>query len=103
MRPYLYYLHTNGDVIGKPIGVLISDPHYFDSPFVVTVWKIDMDNRAEVWSFVLDLAESTAKRSRVKELVDKWKLTPLDYLNYLAITGDHVDFGPDGIQKRRHA
>lgn len=103
MRYYLYYLHTNGDVIGKPVSVLISDPYYFDSPFVVKVWKLNMDSRVDIWTFVLDLVECNAKKDRIKDFVQKWSLTPIDYLHYLALTGVHVDFDKDGIPKRRYA
>lgn len=49
-RPY-YYLHTNGETIRKPAPVVdaAGGPHvYFDSPFVVRWWRLDLPKLSEV-------------------------------------------------------
>ncbi len=43
MRNWYYYLHVNGQLIGKNPIVVESDPEYFNSKFVVKYWKIDME------------------------------------------------------------
>lgn len=84
MKKWYYYLHTNGDLIGKsPLGVEL-DPCYFDSPFVKKVWEIDLESRLDAWNFVLESLSLGAKESRVKELVDKWGMTIEDCLEYMA-------------------
>ena len=37
LKHWYFYLHTNGDVIGKNPACVESDPEYFNSPFVKAV------------------------------------------------------------------
>jgi len=83
MRYWYYYLHENGDIIGKNPVVVDSDSEYFNSPFVKKVWKIDLDNRSNAWMLVLEALALDARLDRVKELVEKWKLTKEDMLEYM--------------------
>jgi len=69
---WYYYLHTNGDLIGKNPIVVTDD--YFDSPFVKEVWEIDTTNRGDAWTLVLEALALGANIDRVKELVNKWNL-----------------------------
>lgn len=78
MSNYYYYLHTNGDLIGKPPLVVESDPLYFESTFVRKVWNIDLSNRSHAWGLVLEALALGANIDRVKELATKWKLDYTD-------------------------
>ena len=84
MKKWYYYLHTNGDLIGKsPFGVEC-DPNYFDSPFVKKVWEIDLENRLDAWNFILEALSLGAGEDKVKELVEKWDMTKEDCLEYIS-------------------
>lgn len=75
MAKHYYYLHSNGDIIGKNPNVVDSDPQYFDSDFVKKVWCIDTEDRSTAWKVVLEGLALGAQDKRVKELADKWGLT----------------------------
>ena len=85
MKPkiWYYYLHTNGDLIGKPSIVVDSDPSYFDSPFVKKVWKIDFTGRKDAWTMILEALALKCRIDRATELVKKWNLTYEDSLEML--------------------
>ena len=68
---WYYYLHTNGDLIGKNPVVVDSDASYFDSDFVKKVWKIDTDKRETLWTMMLEALALGARIGRVKELAEK--------------------------------
>ena len=71
-KTWYYYLHKNGDLIGKNPVVVDSDPEYFDSPFVKKVWKINLSDRADAWGLILEALALGARIDRVKELAAKW-------------------------------
>jgi len=75
MKRYYYYLHTNGDIIGKNPFVVESDPLYFNSPFVKRVWCIDTSKREDAWKIALEGLALGANENRIKELSIKWGLT----------------------------
>ena len=79
-----YYLHVNGNLIGKNPAVVDSDPHYFDGPFVVRHWCIETKNRAEAWNMILEALALGGKATvgRVRELCTKWKLTKADSFEF---------------------
>ena len=81
---YYYYLHTNGDLIGKPPIVVDSDSSYFDSPFVKKFWCLDLTDRKDAWLMILEALYLGASITRVKELADKWNMTIDDTINFLA-------------------
>jgi hypothetical protein len=78
MSRHYYYLHTNGDLIGKPPIVVDSDPSYFDSPFVKKVWEIDTEERMTCWTLILEALASGARVGRVRELTKKWNCDKAD-------------------------
>jgi hypothetical protein len=80
---WYYYLHTNGDIIGKNPIVVDSDPLYFDSDFVKYVWLIDSENRDDAWDLVVTALAKGAQVGRVRELVSQWGLTKDDLGNYI--------------------
>lgn len=75
---WYYYLHTNGDLIGKNPAVVDGDPFYFDSDFVKKVWAIDTDERGDCWEMILEALALGACIDRVKELAGKWRLDKAD-------------------------
>lgn len=72
---WYYYLHTNGDLIGKNPVVVDSDSEYFDSPFIKKVWYIDLENRSDAWNLILEALALGCNIKRATELATKWKLT----------------------------
>lgn len=70
---WYYYLHTNGNLIGKNPVVVDSDAGYFDSPFVKHVWKIDLSKRATLYEMMFEALGMGANVPRVKELAEKNK------------------------------
>jgi len=83
---WYYYLHTNGDLIGKNPVVVDSDDEYFSSPFVKKVWLIETDDRADAWTLVLEALMLGADLNKIKELVKKWGLTYEDSKQYIVHT-----------------
>lgn len=73
-----YYLHTNGDLIYKPASVMDSDPSYFDSSFVKKVWALDLSDRGDAYSMLLEAEAMGARVERIHELKAKWKITEED-------------------------
>ncbi len=69
---WFFYLHKNGDLIGKNPSVVMSDPKYFDSPFVKKVWHVDLSKREEAWKFLLEALALGARIERVRDLAQKW-------------------------------
>jgi len=83
MKIWYYYLHTNGDLIGKNPTVVDSDTSYFNSPFVKRVWKIDLTDRKDAWKLVLEALGLGCRVDRANELAHKWNLTYEDSLEML--------------------
>lgn len=92
MKWWYYYLHTNGDIIGKNPTVVDSDPNYFDGDFVRKIWRIDTENRAHAWNLILDAVEMNANPKRVAELIEKWRITKEDAEMFTKMTGQKVVF-----------
>ena len=86
---HYYYLHTNGDLIHKRFR---PDP----SDFVVKIWDIDITDRGNAWTLVIDAARLGARQSRIDELVEKWGLTNEDAEEYAKVVGFTI--GKDGHQ-----
>lgn len=83
-KTWYYYLHTNGDLIGKNPVVVDSDPEYWNSPFVKTVWRVDLIDRGLMWKMILEALAKGARPERVKELAAKWKMDFDDSMEFLA-------------------
>ena len=84
MKPWYYYLHTNGDLIGKNPAVVDSDPAYFDSPFVKRTWLIDADSKETAWVFLLEALALGARVERARELAEHWKMDYNDSIEMLS-------------------
>jgi len=80
---WYYYLHTNGDLIGKNPTVVDSDTGYFDSDFVQRVWKIDTDHRDTLWTMMLEALAKGARVDRVREIAEKNKCDKADSIKML--------------------
>ena len=83
---WYYYLHTNGDLIGKNPVVVDGDASYFDSDFVQKVWCIDTEERGDCWRLLLEALAKKARINRVKELAEKWKMDKADSFEMIART-----------------
>lgn len=100
MKFWYYYLHSNGDIIGKNPVVVDSDPSYFDSDFVEKVWRIDTEFRGDSWNMILDCVECGANKSRISELMKKWGINEDDAKAFELNTGQKVIFDNDGFPYR---
>ena len=80
---WYYYLHTNGDLIGKNPIVVDGDASYFDSDFVQKVWLIDTEKRGDCWKLLLEALAKGARIDRVKELAEKWKMDKADSIEMM--------------------
>jgi len=80
---WYYYLHTNGDLIGKNPVVVDSDASYFDSDFVKRVWKIETEDRESCWTMLLEALALGARIGRIKELAEKWNCDKADSIEML--------------------
>ena len=81
---HYYYLHENGEIIGKSPIVVENDPEYFNSDFVKKVWKINLTNREDAWKLCPDATYLNANINRIKDLADKWHLTIEDLLEFMS-------------------
>lgn len=97
MKNWWYYLHSNGDLIGKNPVVVESDPSYFDSPFVKKTWLIDTENRQDAWLLCIEALALGAQVARVKELSEKWKLTLEDLPNLIIRISNPSQLQIDGL------
>lgn len=75
---HFYYLHTNGEIIGKSALVVDADPQYFDSSFVRRVWETDSTDRGDAWIVVLEGLALGCNIEKARELSERWKLTEED-------------------------
>lgn len=80
---WYYYLHTNGDLIGKNPIVVDGDAGYFDGGFVQKVWLIDTEKRGDCWKLLLEALAKGARIDRVKELAEKWKMDKADSIEMI--------------------
>jgi len=80
---WIYYLHQNGDLIGKNPIVEARDASYFDSPFVKKVWWIDTVKRETLWTMMLEALTMGAKVDRVREIAEKNKCDKGDSIEML--------------------
>jgi len=80
---WFYYLHVNGDLIGKNPLVADRDPTYFDSPFVRAHWLMDTDDRSTAWSLLIEALDLAAGVARVKDLAAQWGCNLEDLPHYL--------------------
>lgn len=96
---WYYYLHTEGDLIGKNPVVVDSDVQYFDSPFVKKVWLIETTDRTDAWNLAVEALAMGAKTEKVKELAVKWGLTAVDLEQYILRNTHPTDLQRDGMDK----
>ena len=82
---WLYYLHENGDVIGKnPLPGVAAD--LMESSFVRHWWTIHTGYRADAWRLVVEAMALGARKERADEMAAKWGLTDDDGL----VFGQHA-------------
>jgi len=80
---WIYYLHQNGDLIGKNPIAVANAASYFDSPFVKKVWWIETNERKTLWTMVLEALALGARIDRVKECAEKNKCDKADSIEML--------------------
>lgn len=93
-----YYLHTNGDLIHKPVSVVDGDPNYFDSDFVRKVWKVGLKNRASAYLMLLEAAAMGARKDRINHLIEQWGMTDEDCITFAERTDGGLRLFRDGDQ-----
>lgn len=81
MSKWYYYLHENGDIIGKNPVVVESDSEYFDSPFVKRVWLVS--DRPSLYTMVLEALDLGAQKIRVQEMAHNQGMTFEDTIEML--------------------
>lgn len=81
---WVYYLHQNGDLIGKNPIVVAGDASYFDSPFVKKVWWIDSEKREMLWTMMLEALAMGARVGRVKDIAKANGCDKADSIEMLA-------------------
>lgn len=102
MRWY-YYLHTNGELIGKNPVVVESGGgtpmEYFDSNFVRKVWEIDTMVRSTCWTLILEALALGAGIKGIKELIEKWTMDKGDSIEMLKRM-KLAEMKPDELMKK---
>lgn len=87
IEKWAYYLHTNGEIIGKnPITY-----HDIEGPFVVCKWMIDLSERKDAWRLILQALARGCRIERAKELSNKWGLTFEDSKQMLFALKDEIN------------
>ncbi|KKL84627.1 hypothetical protein LCGC14_1962840 [marine sediment metagenome] len=81
-----YYLHENGDLIYKRYLDAEQVIDFENSPFVKKYWLMDTNNRANAWFIAIEAAAFGARKSRIADLVEKWKLTDEDAQTFVKVT-----------------
>lgn len=93
---WLYYLHTNGDLIGKN-PIVLDDPDYFDSDFVRTWWTVETTDRGTLYPMIFTALAMGANKERIKELATKWAMTEHDTFEYLIRYSPRGGTDKDGL------
>ena len=96
---WYYYLHSNGDLIGKNPIVVDSDSQYFDSPFVKYTWLIETDDRGDAWKLVIEALARGARIDCIRKLTTKWNLTAEDLKEYIIRNTQPTEEQQDGMDK----
>lgn len=82
-----YYLHQNGTLLWKPAIVVDADPHYFESPFVKTVWRVDRQDgggRARFWIILLEALVKGLSQEGAWSFIHRYNLDLEDMSRFLA-------------------
>jgi hypothetical protein len=95
---WYYYLHTNGDLIGKN-PAYTSEADFTESDFVKTFWLIETDDRADAWRVVLEALARGARVDRVRELAEKWGLSKTDAFEMMVRNGKPPDLLREGLER----
>lgn len=95
MSEHLYYLHTNGDLIYKRDidGSQAADIR--ESPFARGLWFIDLEDREDAWTLLVEALAAGANKERVQELAEKWGCDDEDAETYAKRLGFEVWLGGD--------
>ena len=80
---WIYYLHQNGDLIGKNPFVVTGDANYFDSPFVKKVWWINTEERDTLWTMMLEALAMGVRVGRIREIAESNNCDKADSIEML--------------------
>lgn len=97
MRWY-YYLHINGDLLGKN-PVAYNNDDFAENPFVKEFWLVDTENRADAWILVIEALALGARTERIKELANKWGLTAKDLKEFIFRCPEPTKLQKNGMDK----
>lgn len=82
-----YYLHENGDLIYKRAldGGQVADLR--ESDLVKAFWSIDLTDREDAWTVLVEALAAGAKPERVRQLATKWGCSNEDAAVYAERVG----------------
>ena len=82
-----YYLHENGSLIWKRYldGGQVAD--FRESPFVRHFWPIDLHNRENAWSILVEALAIGADKDRISELAAHWQCNDEDAVVFAGTIG----------------
>lgn len=72
--PY-YYLHNNGSLLFKPHA---EERDFLESDLVKSFWPVDLEDRANAWTILVEGAALGAHRGRVNSLANDWGCDNVD-------------------------
>jgi hypothetical protein len=84
-----FYLHQNRRLIFKPTAVVDADPHYFDSPFVQRVWRVDSLERIVAWRVLLEALALGLEEADAFRFIHQHGLVLTDLPYYLRTEAHH--------------
>ena len=88
-----YYLHTNGALIYKrDDDYVVADMR--ESDFVRMFWPIDVQNRENAWTILVEASVLGADPERIAELAETWHCDDEDAKHYAERMG--IKLGKDG-------
>ena len=95
---WYYYLHENGDLIGKnPVAYNESD--FAGNDFVTKHWYIETEDRGDAWTLVIEAFALGARIDKIKDLAVKWSLTKEDLKKFIIRNLKPTNLQKDGMDK----
>ena len=95
---WYYYLHTNGDLIGKN-PMAYNELDFTGNPFVKRHWYIETEDRGDAWTLAIEAFALGARISKIKALTEKWSLTKKDLKEYILRNPHPSKLQKDGMNK----
>lgn len=89
-----YYLHENGSLIYKRNLDNGQAADFREGDLVRMFWKIDLKDRLDAWTILVEASALGANKTRINDLADLWHCDDADADNYGAAVG--ITFDMDG-------